>query len=325
MIAVSRYSPDRKGEWDAFARAAKNVHFFFQRDYLEYHADRFADHSLLFHQGRRLVALLPAHLCDGAPGGRRLVSHGGLTFGGFLTDDRMTTRLMLELFAALIAYLGENGVGTLVYKCVPHIYHRLPAEEDRYALFVRGARLCRRDVTSAVEQQARPPFQERRRRGARKAESAGVAARVCDDFGPFWAILEETLRSVHGARPVHTLAEIEMLRGRFPDNIRLFGAYQGGRLLAGVVVYENATVAHAQYIAAGEEGKRVGALDALFGWLITQRYRDKRYFDFGTSTGGDGRALNGGLVDQKEGFGARGVVHDQYELDVAAALSAGAA
>jgi hypothetical protein len=90
-------------------------------------------------------------------------------------------------------------------------------------------------------------------------------------------------------------------------------------------VYENATVAHAQYIAAGEDGKRAGALDALFAWLIEERYRDKRYFDFGISTEGDGRVLNEGLIDQKEGFGARGVVHDRYELDVVAALAAGAA
>src|SRR5262249_6954761 len=156
----------------------------FQRDYLEYHADRFADHSLLFHQDRKLVALLPANEKDG-----RLVSHGGLTFGGFLIDSGTTTRLMLELVAGLVGYLREHGVRTLLYKSIPHIYHALPAEEDRYALFLQGARLWRRDVTSTVEQQSRPEFQERRRRGARKAVAAGVVSRPSEDYGPFWAIL----------------------------------------------------------------------------------------------------------------------------------------
>jgi hypothetical protein len=316
MLAIIRYSAGLKNEWDTFVRAAKNSVFFFQRDYLDYHADRFADHSLLFYQDRKLVALLPANEKE-----ERLVSHGGLTFGGFLIDDGMTTRLMLELLASLVGYLREHGLGTLLYKCIPHIYHTVPAEEDRYALFLHGARMWRRDVTSTVEQQARPAFQERRRRGARKAETAGVVPRSSEDFGGFWTILEENLQRAHGTRPVHTLAEIEMLRRRFPDNIQLFGAYLGERMLAGVVVFENATVAHAQYISATEEGKRTGALDGLFAWLINERFRDKRYFDFGISTESDGRVLNAGLIDQKEGFGARGVVHDHYELDISTAAA----
>ncbi len=314
MLTVCRYSAEHKAEWDAFARAAKNAHFFFQRDYLEYHADRFTDHSLLFFQERKLVALLPANVRDG-----KLVSHGGLTFGGFLVDGAMTTRGMLLLFDSLIDYLRDNGLTGLVYKCVPHIYHLLPADEDRYALFARGARLCRRDVTSTVELATRPAFQERRRRGARKAREAGIEPRASEDYAAFWPILCDNLRRGHGVRPVHTLEEMDLLRRRFPEHIKLFGAYQGDRMLGGVVVYENATVAHAQYISASEEGKSRGVMDRLFAWLIEEVYRDKRYFDFGISTEDHGRRLNEGLIDQKEGFGARAVVHDHYELDVGAA------
>jgi hypothetical protein len=315
MIAISRYAESKRDEWDAFVRAAKNSVFFFQRAYLEYHADRFHDHSLLFYQDHKLVALLPANLHEG-----RLVSHGGLTFGGFLIDAGMTTRRMIEVLSQLAVYLRDSGIRTLVYKCIPHIYHTLPAEEDRYALFLRGARLYRRDVTSTVEPQNKPAFQERRRRGARKARAAGVASRPSEDFADFWSILEENLQRTHRTRPVHTLAEMELLHGKFPDNIKLFGAYRGERMLAGVVVFENSTVAHAQYISADEEGKSLGALDALFSWLIEEHYVDKRYFDFGISTERDGLILNEGLIDQKEGFGARGVVHDHYELDIASAM-----
>lgn len=312
MLTVSRYSVEHKSQWDAFARTAKNAHFFFQRDYLEYHADRFVDHSLLFFQDRKLIALLPASIS-----GDKLVSHGGLTFGGFLVDAGMTTRWMLELFAELIGYLRDNGLRQLIYKCIPHIYHVLPAEEDRYALFVHGAQLSRRDITSTIELQAQVPFQERRRRGARKAQAAGVTCGVQTDFRAFWPLLEENLRRSHETTPTHTLAEIEFLHQRFPEHIKLFGASQGQRLLAGVVVYENAAVVHAQYISASEDGKRLGALDALFSWLITEVYRGNTYFDFGISTEDNGRFLNEGLIDQKEGFGARGVVHDHYHLDVA--------
>lgn len=312
MLTVCRYRAEKKTEWDAFAAAAKNAHFFFQRDYLEYHADRFIDHSLMFYHDRKLTALLPANVSDD-----KLVSHGGLTFGGFVVDATMTTRRMLELFAELIGYLRANGLTQLIYKCIPHIYHTLPAEEDRYALFLHGARLSRRDITSTIELRANLPFQERRRRGAKKALAAGVSCRASEDFRAFWPLLEDNLRRSHNTRPAHTLEEIGLLHNRFPNNIKLFGAWQDERMLAGVVVYENAAVAHAQYISASDDGKRLGALDALFAWLITEVYREKMYFDFGISTEDDGRFLNEGLIDQKEGFGARGVVHDHYQLSIA--------
>src|SRR5262249_50694711 len=116
MLDVIRYSEAHREGWDAFVGRAKNGHFFFRRDYLAYHADRFADHSLLSLKESRRVALLPASLKDGV-----LSSHAGLTFGGFVTDAAMTTPLMLELFATLSGYLRQNGVARLVYKCVPYI------------------------------------------------------------------------------------------------------------------------------------------------------------------------------------------------------------
>lgn len=316
MLTVSRYTPECKQDWDALVSSARNGVFLFYRDYLEYHADRFVDHSLLFHHEGRLEAVLPATLHDS---GRTLVSHGGLTFGGVVSGPTMTAGRMLELFAALGPYLRAAGVGRLLYKAVPHIYHDVPAEEDSYALFRAGARLVRRDVSCTVALARRLPFQERRRRGVKKARASAVSVRADGDLGAFWAILEENLRSRHGVRPVHSLEEIRLLRERFPENIKLFAAYRGEDLLAGVVVYESRRVAHAQYIAAGEEGKRLGALDLVFDHLLSEHYRGHDYFDFGISTLEGGKVLNVGLAEQKEGFGGRAVVHDFYEWDAAAA------
>jgi GNAT acetyltransferase-like protein len=161
-----------------------------------------------------------------------------------------------------------------------------------------------------------PRFQERRRRGIKKAQAAGVVVRQTEDYDTFWPVLEGNLERVHGVRPVHSLAEIRHLQRLFPQHIKLFGSYLGGRMLAGVVVFENARLAHAQYISASEEGKQLGALDVLFSSLITEHYAAKDYFDFGISTERGGLHLNAGLIEQKEGFGARAVVHDCYELDI---------
>ena len=69
---------------------------------------------------------------------------------------------------------------------------------------------------------------------------------------------------------------------------------------------------HTQYLAASEEGRRLNALSLLLAELIG-RYAGRHYFSFGISTEQEGQVLNGGLVAQKEYFGARGIAHDFYE------------
>ena len=87
-----------------------------------------------------------------------------------------------------------------------------------------------------------------------------------------------------------------------------------GNIVAGTVMYVTDNVAHSQYIAASEQGRDYGALDLLFSKLITDVFAAHRYFDFGISTEQGGRFLNEGLMFQKEGFGARAVVYDTYEI-----------
>src|ERR1700694_490675 len=103
MLTITRYNPSHKDQWDRFLATARNAVFLFARDYMDYHADRFVDHSLLFQQDGRLVALLPASLHEQGT----LVSHGGLTFGGVVSDGSMTTGLMVTLFTELFPYLRD--------------------------------------------------------------------------------------------------------------------------------------------------------------------------------------------------------------------------
>jgi hypothetical protein len=312
-IKVIGYDPERKSEWDAFVARAKNGVFLFYRDYLEYHADRFPDASLMFYgPDERLAALLPATIRDTS-----LSSHAGLTFGGVVSDNAMKASVMLEIFDALRANLIERGLTRAVYKTVPHIYHRLPAEEDLYALFRDNAKLVRRDISSAILLKDKLPFSKGRKWAIKQGQKNGLEVRKSDDFTVFMAIEEQVLGQRHDLRPVHTAEEIQMLAGRFPENIKLFSAYCESEMLAGVVMYESDNVAHAQYMAANDDGKRKGALDVILDYLINDYYQDKKYFDFGVSTEDDGRYLNSGLIENKQSFGARAIVHDFYEIDLA--------
>lgn len=309
MIAVVRYTPEHKADWDAFVAGSKNGTFLLYRNFMEYHAHRFIDHSLLFYRKGRLIALLPAN-----EEGQEVQSHGGLTYGGIISDSRMKTAAMLEVFEAKALYFREQGFRRILYKAIPHIYHQLPAEEDLYALFRSGARLYRRDAGSAIALEHFTGYSRKRRWEVKKAKQAGLQVLQSQDYSRFMQIEQELLQEKYSKLPVHTAEEVALLASRFPDNIRLYTACADEEMVAGVLVYETATVAHGQYIATTAAGRALGALDALLDHLLTDVYPHKKYFSFGISTEQQGHYLNEGLVRNKESYGARAVVHDFYEL-----------
>jgi len=136
-------------------------------------------------------------------------------------------------------------------------------------------------------------------------------------------VLAANLMRKHGAVPVHTLDEIRLLADRFPDHIHVMAALLDGAVEAGIVLFLGQTVMHAQYIASSETGYAVNALDLLFDAAIDHGARSgKRYFDFGISTEDGGLVLNDGLAQFKNEFGAGGVVHEFYELNLKGAGNA---
>ena len=159
MFEIRRYRPEQANEWNAFVKQSKQGTFLFDRNYMDYHADRFTDHSLILYRKQQIYALLPANQV-----GDVLFSHQGLTYGGVLTTQRATTADICEAFKQLNSYLSGNGIKRCFYKAIPHIYHRLPAEEDLYALTnVCHAAITRREVSSTILLDHRLKFTESRK------------------------------------------------------------------------------------------------------------------------------------------------------------------
>ena len=80
MINIIRYTSQYKSDWNAFNKSAKNSLFMFDRDYMDYHSDRFEDYSLMIYSDEELIALFPASCHD-----KMIKSHGGLTYGGIIS------------------------------------------------------------------------------------------------------------------------------------------------------------------------------------------------------------------------------------------------
>ncbi len=312
-LRLRRYKAEDAAQWNAFVATARSGTFLHDRRFMEYHAGRFEDHSVMIEAEGKLVAILPAERQ-----GTLLRSHGGLTYGGILSGTEMTAARMLEIFVALAPWLRDQGLDALHYKPVPHVFHRVPAEEDLYALHQAGARPVRSDLAAVVDLAAGSKLAKSKRQGAKRAEKAGFAVSEATNFAPFWAILQARLQDAHQTLPTHSLAEITNLREAFPEAIRLFVSGAKAECPeAGAVVFDCGTTVHVQYMATTDAGRRDGGLDAVLVHLLSNVFCNRRFFSFGISTEDQGKTLNVGLARQKEMFGARGVVFPQYHWDLA--------
>lgn len=311
-MEIRRYRREDKELWNSFVSKARNATFLFDRNYMDYHADRFDDNSFMFYHKGKLKAVLPANVA-----GDTLYSHQGLTYGGLLLDKKATVEDVLECFDSLNSWLCENGISKVVYKALPWIYQQYPSEEDLYALTWKcKAQLISRDISSSIVIDNKLKFAESRKSGIRKALSLNIEVGESHDVDGFWHVLEDNLGNRYNAKPVHTSSEMKLLMSRFPNNIRLYVAKMNGEIVGGTLIYVTPQVVHTQYISASVEGKKHGALDLLFDYIINKVYANCRYFDFGKSTEQGGAYLNEPLIFQKEGFGGRGVCYDWYQWEL---------
>ena len=311
-MRIIKYENKYKEEWDKFVNISKNGTFLLNRDYMEYHSDRFQDHSYIFLDEKgKISALIPGTIKD-----EIFYSHRGLTYGGLILDKNSKMVDVLEYFELLNSELKKSGIKKVIYKSIPYIYHSYPSQEDEYALFKQKAEIFSLGIASTIELDKEFKFNKSRKSSISKAKRYGLEIKKDENFKEFWKLLEENLQNTHEAKPVHNINEILYLKKKFLEKIKLYVVFEKESLIAGVVVYEMKEVCHIQYISANERGKEISALDFLFEYLIKIEFKDKKYLDFGTSTEDNGNFLNKGLIFQKEGFGARGIVYKQYIYNI---------
>lgn len=311
---LMNYSKGKKNEWDNFIRTAKNPLFMFERNYMDYHSDRFEDFSMMFYKNEKLVAVMPANIK-----GDMVCSHGGLTFGGLIVSNDIRQVGVSRCIDEMIEYLKLNGIKTLRYKIIPHIYHKQAAEEDRYTLFQKGSHVSEVTASTAINLLAPLKFSHGRKENIKKAKRSGIIVKECflkEEFDDFIAMESLILEKRHGVKIVHSSDELYMLFERFPQNIHLYGGFQNDSMIAGVVLYEYEEVIHTQYMAANETARKNGALDLVMDRIIEEYKTKKKWLDFGISTEDGGRYLNEGLISQKEGFGGRTLVYELWELSL---------
>jgi hypothetical protein len=312
MIKIARYQESHREAWRSLIINSRNGTFLHHRDYIDYHRQRFIDASLIFIRNEQLVGALPANL-----NGDVLESHGGLSYGGLVMAPSLHSWEVLPIFESIAKWCKHNGIQSFKYKSIPHIYHRISAEEDLYALQMIGAKVHRRDLSTSISLLGEPVNASKGRiSSAIKAIRNGVTVRESEDFDSFMRIASDQLKLRYNTRPTHTAEEITLLHNLFPNNIKLLGGYIGNNLAGGIVLYLTDTVCHVQYIASTDEGKAIGLVDACISEALSKHAENRRWFDFGISTTELGKRFNQGLALFKETWGGRSIVFDQYSLSI---------
>ena len=115
--SVRLYTSEDYAIWNNFVSTAKNATFLFHRDFMEYHSDRFQDFSLMVFEEDKLVSILPANKV-----GDTVFSHQGLTYGGFVFDNKIKLGEVIAITKDVLAFLHSVDITTFQLKLIPSIY-----------------------------------------------------------------------------------------------------------------------------------------------------------------------------------------------------------
>ena len=305
---IERYTPAHKVQWNNFIKTAKNSSFLHNRDFIGYHKDRFEDFSLLIFKDEKILAVVPANKEN-----KTLYSHKGLTYGGIILTNDIGFKKVKFIFEAFLAFLEEHNFESLVIKCIPEFYTKLPSREVEHLMLTKGAKVISNELNYAVDYALADTMSRKKLRYFRNNKRDFSIKNA--DFQAFWEdILIPRLATRFHAEPVHALSEIQYLHKLFPDQIKQFNLYHDEKLLAGITVFINDKIAKAQYAATSPEGEKLRAMDQLFIFLI-KKYRELnfKYFDLGTVKGGK-EPYNFGLIKQKEELGGVAFLQQTIKL-----------
>ena len=118
-MRVVPYHSDYAEVWNDFVEHSKNGTFLLKRHFMDYHAHRFIDCSLLVYKDKELIALFPANFVKEE---HTVYSHQGLTYGGLIMGRDITaTDVLVTLKEICLWYTQHMHVSTLFYKPIPYI------------------------------------------------------------------------------------------------------------------------------------------------------------------------------------------------------------
>jgi hypothetical protein len=213
-----------------------------------------------------------------------------------------------------------TGFDYIRLKPVPWVYHSEVTDQLDFALRFSGFEIEYTELATVLELKKgeehflKQVMSSTAFRNYQKALKSGLSVIEDADINDYWAVLENKLELSHNAKPTHTFEEIKYLKELYPDRIKLFAAYKGEILAAGVLVFLlNERAINCFYIAHDDRYQHMRPLNLIFGYMMEWGQKNSfSYLDWGISTEEKGSSVNTGLFNFKEGFGGHGVLRESY-------------
>lgn len=303
--------------WDNFVKNSDNGTMFHERKFLSYHpADRFEDFSGVVLKDDKLFSVFPATIRE-REGKKILISHQGSSYGGFVYNSDFNFKDAHDVVEALVKYAKKLKCDAIQLTIPPMIYLSKYSNYLDFALYRNGFEYLKREVSSVVQldtekDQILNTFRSEARTAVKKSQKEGIEIVETERFDQYYEILKNNLRMRHNVNPTHSLEELLKLKLMYPTKIRLFGAFLGEKLIAGVCNFSaNDKVVLAFYISHNEEYQKYRPVNLLF-YEIMKRYHEEgfKFLDFGIFT--VNMDPNWGLGRFKENFGSRGIFRDTF-------------
>jgi Acetyltransferase (GNAT) domain len=308
-------------DWDQFVEDSDNGTIFHRRLFLSYHPnDRFKDASLIVKKNNKLLAVFPAVIVE-QEGEKILSSHKGASFGSFVYKSNLNFKEAFSITQCAIDFAKELNCDKIQLTLPPIIYQSKYSNYIDFALVKNGFKYQKREVSSVVQldisnEQLLSSYRPEARTAVKKARKLNVEIAECERFEDYYNILKKNLKMRHNVAPTHSLEELLKLKKLFPGKVRLWGAFLGEKLIAGVCNFSaNSKVVLAFYISHDEKYQEYRAVNLLF-YEIMKRYQNEgfKFLDFGIFT--VDMEPNLGLGRFKENFGARGIIRDTLYKDL---------
>lgn len=305
MLRITTYQPKNRDTWNAFVAGSANGTFLFNRNFMDYHANRFKDASLMVYDGDEVVTCIPAHKTADI-----FYSHQGLTYGGFIWKEQESRPE--EIIKSTITYLKQADFKKAVFNIQLPFYDKQNARV-KACLIAHGFEITRELCNMHAHLTTHVAIANKKKTGYRNGKFDALKLRVSSDFESFWEqVLVPQLAARHNAKPVHTVEEIKLLASHFPQGIKQYNVYKNEVLLAGVTFFLHNGIAKSQYAATSPAGMKCSAMDYLY-IEATQDFKDQGYLimDYGPVNERDG-SINRGVQRFKEELGCMPLTSLQF-------------
>ena len=278
-------------DWDRFVDESNNGTIFHKLKFLSYHKDSSINwHNLKFCRNGSLLAVLPGAIINNEFRSPFCASYGGFVLRSAVFADYV---LLLDAF---LKYCIEKGIHEVYLTLPPSFYFQKKNEILEFVLRYKGFILQKSLITNASDlgvfsenkddEEFLRHFPSSSRSQIRQSLQYAFQIEINEDYEGFYPILLDNKKKF-ASSPTHTLEDLKRLQELFPENIKLFMAYEGAQKMpaAGVLVFVcNAGTALCFYISQYYEFQQKRVVNRLLFEIIKWCKRQNlRYLDLGVS------------------------------------------